>query len=127
MPAAEGPTLAPPRTPPAPVRTPPKPPVPNRTSIERTRSGLGVLTVQVPHDAKVTINGALTKSLGSVRQYSCDGLLPGRTYKFEVKAEIVREGKIVTETQMVSLTAGDRGRVAFSFDVRGTEGLAASK
>jgi uncharacterized protein (TIGR03000 family) len=125
VPAADGPTLAPPRTPPVP--TPPKPAALNRSSIERTRSGLGILTVRVPYDAKVTINGAPTKSLGSVRQYSCDGMLPGRTYKFEVKAEVVREGKIVTDTQMVSLTAGERRRVAFNFDVRSTEGLAAAK
>jgi uncharacterized protein (TIGR03000 family) len=120
VPAADGPTLAP-------APTPPKPAPPNRSSIERTRSGLGILTVRVPYDAKVTINGAPTKSLGSVRQYSCDGLLPGSTYRFEVKAEVVREGKTVAETQTVSLTSGERGRVAFNFDVRSTEGLAAAK
>jgi uncharacterized protein (TIGR03000 family) len=120
VPAVGVPTLAP-------APTPPTPPAPNRSSIERTRSGRGVLTIRVPHDAKVTINGTPTKSLGSVRQYSCDGLLPGSAYKFEVKAEVVREGKVVTDTQTVSLTAGERSRVAFSFDVRATEGLAAAK
>jgi uncharacterized protein (TIGR03000 family) len=106
---------------------PPEPAVPNSTSIEPARGDLGILTIRVPHDAKVTINGALTKSIGSERKYSCGGLLPGRTYKFEVKAEVVRQGKIVTESQMVSLTAGERNRVAFGFDVRRTEGLAAAK
>ena len=69
----------------------------------------------------MTINGLLTKSTGSKRHFVSYGLRPGYTYKYEVKAEIVREGKIVTEEQTVSLTAGEQSGVAFGFN---TEELA---
>jgi uncharacterized protein (TIGR03000 family) len=101
--------------------------VPNSTSIEPTRSDLVLLTVRVPSDAKVTINGFPTKKTGSTRQYFCDGLLAGQTYTFEVTAEVVREGKVITETQTVSPTAGESGSVAVRFNIAGAEGLAAAK
>jgi len=94
------------------------------TSIEPTTGDSGVLTVWVPYEAKVTINGLLTKSTGSKRHFVSYGLRPGYTYKYEVKAEIVHEGKIVTESQTVSLTAGERGGVAFGFNIPSSEGLA---
>ena len=100
------------------------PPVPNRTSVEPTAGDSGILNIYVPNEAKVTINGLLTKSTGSKRHFVSYGLLPGYTYKYEVKAQVVREGKIVTEVQTISLTAGDRGGVAFNFNVPSSEGLA---
>ena len=94
---------------------------PTSSSIEPTPADSGMLTVWVPYEAKVTINGLLTKSTGSKRHFVSYGLRPGYTYKYEVKAEIVREGKIVTEEQTVSLTAGERGGVAFGFNIPGSE------
>ncbi len=95
------------------------PPVPSRTSVEPGAGESGVLTVWVPYEAKVTINGVLTKSTGSKRHFVSYGLRPGYTYKYVVKAEVVREGKIQTEEQTISLTAGDRGGVAFGFNIPG--------
>lgn len=100
--------------------------LPGHTSIESGPGESGVLTVWVPYEAKVTINGMLTKSTGSKRHFVSYGLQPGYTYKYEVKAEVVREGKIVTERQTVSLTAGDRGGVAFGFN-NPPENLAAAE
>jgi len=85
-------------------------------SIEPTAGDSAILTAWVPYEAKVTINGMLTKSTGSKRHFVSYGLRPGYTYKYVVKAEIVREGKIVTEEQTVALTAGDRNGVAFGFN-----------
>ena len=56
-------------------------------SIEPAAGESGLLTVWVPYDAKVTINGLLTKSTGSKRHFVSYGLRPGYTYKYEVKAE----------------------------------------
>ncbi len=78
----------------------------NRTSIESPDGESALLTVLVPNEAKVTINGLLTKSTGSERRFASYGLRPGYTYKYKVKAEVVRDGKIVPEEQTVSLTAG---------------------
>jgi uncharacterized protein (TIGR03000 family) len=103
-------------TPPVPEGSGVIPSTPKSTSIEPTAAETGVLTVWVPNEAKVTINGMLTKSTGSKRHFVSYGLRPGYTYKYVVKAEIVREGKIVTEEQTVALTAGDRNGVAFGFN-----------
>ena len=106
-PAIPGPT-APTPTPPEGGIVPPLTPPTDSTSIACTSDDSAVLTVWVPYEAKVTINGLLTKSTGSKRHFVSYGLRPGYTYKYEVKAEIVREGKIVTEKHTISLTAGDR-------------------
>jgi len=96
-------------------------PKPDHTSIEPMAGDGGILTVYVPNEAKVTINGLLTKSTGSKRHFVSYGLRHGYTYKYEIKAEVVREGKIVTEVQTISLTAGDRGGVAFGFNTPSSE------
>ena len=62
------------------------------------------------------INGVATKSEGSRRQFVSFGLKPGYTYKYEVKAQIVKDGKIVTDVKTVAVTAGDRAGVAFGFN-----------
>jgi len=101
--------------------------VPSSTSIESPLGDRGFLTVSVPSDAKVTLNGLPTKSLGSERQYFWHGMVPGKTYTLEVRVDVVREGKIVTQKKTVSLTAGEHPRVALSFNPAATEGLASSK
>jgi uncharacterized protein (TIGR03000 family) len=83
----------------------------------------GTLTIWVPAEAKVTINGFATKSSGSKRQYVSFGLVPGSSYKYVVKAELVRDGQLLEECQTVTLVAGQRGAVAFGFN-RGPEALA---
>ncbi len=84
-----------------------------------------MITVSVPNDAKVTINGLPTKSTGSQRRYISYGLRAGCTYQYTVKAEIVRDGKIVPEEQTVLLTDGAQRDIAFAFKAPGGERLAA--
>jgi uncharacterized protein (TIGR03000 family) len=83
------------------------------------------LTIWVPYEAKITINGLPTTSTGSRRQYVSFGLQRGYNYKYLVHAELVRDGKIVEENQTVTLTAGDQGAVAFGFNAK-TETVAAA-
>jgi uncharacterized protein (TIGR03000 family) len=76
----------------------------------------GVLTVWVPYDAKVTVNGLETRSSGSRRQFVSFGLKPGFSYKYEVRAEVVRNGQVQEETRTITLTAGQVTAVAFGFN-----------
>lgn len=76
----------------------------------------GILTVWVPYDAKVTVNGLATKSTGSRRQFVSYGLKSGLSYKYVVKAQVVRDGKTVEDTQTVVLTAGQVQAIAFGFN-----------
>ena len=91
---------------------------PDGASLEPTAGDSGILTVWVPNEAKVTINGLLTKSTGSKRHFVSYGLRPGFTYKYKVEAEIVREGKVVTDERTISLTAGEQSGVAFGFNTQ---------
>jgi len=101
-------------------------PANNATLNAPTMESSAILTVYVPAEAKVTINGKLTKTTGSKRQYVSFGLMSGFSYKYEVKAQIVRDGQLLEDTKVISLTAGERGAVAFGFNLRTAEGLAAS-
>lgn len=84
----------------------------------------GLLTIRVPENAAVFINGYRTKSTGTTRQYISNGLKPGLSYKYEVRAETVRDGRLVEDSQVVYLTAGNSERVAFSFDSNSEQRLA---
>lgn len=116
-----------PANPPAPGIDNTVPAVPNlgTPSTSVTPDNSGMLTIWVPYDAKVTINGMATKSTGSRRTFVSYDLKPGFSYKYDVKAEIVRDGKIVEDTKTVVLTAGGNSALAFGFNMAPAEGLAA--
>jgi uncharacterized protein (TIGR03000 family) len=84
----------------------------------------GVLTVWVPYDAKVTINGLETKNVGSRREFVSYGLKPGFSYKYVVKVQVDREGQTLEDTQTVILTAGQIKAVAFGFNANPAEQVA---
>ncbi|MFO1063981.1 MAG: TIGR03000 domain-containing protein [Pirellulales bacterium] len=73
------------------------------------------LNVTVPAAAKVFVNGAATTSTGTVRQFVSRGLVPGKNYKFEIRAEMTdAAGKLVEETKTVMASAGQRDDVQFT-------------
>ncbi len=129
-PSEPGTTPAPatPVTPTPPEAEPPipsTPVLPGMPSTSVTPENSGMLTVWVPYDAKVTINGMPTKSTGSRRQFVSYNLKPGFSYKYEVKAEVVRDGKIIEDTKTVVLNAGSNNSVAFGFNIAPAENMAA--
>jgi uncharacterized protein (TIGR03000 family) len=91
-----------------------------------TPENSGVITVWVPYDAKVTINGLVTRSTGSRRQFVSYGLKSGFSYKYEIRAEVLRDGKSVQDTRTVTLIAGQSTSVAFGFNINPVEGLASA-
>ena len=106
--------------------TPPGPsPVLPKTSATSADNS-GILTVWVPYDAKVTINGLETHSTGSRREFVSYGLKSGLSYKYIVRAQVLREGKLIEETRTVTLTAGQIEAVAFGFNTSPTEQVAAA-
>jgi uncharacterized protein (TIGR03000 family) len=106
---------------PAPSPSPAPPPTPSpilpKTTSTMSADQSAVLTVWVPYEAKVTINGRETKSIGSHRQYVSYGLQPGLSYKYVVKAQLLRDGQLLEDAQTVVLTAGQVTAVAFGFNV----------
>jgi uncharacterized protein (TIGR03000 family) len=108
-----------------PVQPGPTPAAPRTSGLSAETSG--TLTVWVPFDAKVTINGRETSSTGSRRQYVSHGLKSGLAYKYVVHAQVVRDGQVVEDTRNVVLRAGEITAVAFGFNTTTTAGLALAR
>ena len=83
------------------------------TSFERAD---GLLTVNVPEDAKIYVNGIPTSSTGGARQYVSRNLRLGFNYTYEVKAEMVRDGKPVEVVKTINLRAGETANLAFDME-----------
>jgi uncharacterized protein (TIGR03000 family) len=77
-----------------------------------------MLTVSVPADARVLVNGVLTRSTGDVRRYVSRNLNPGFHYTYEVTAEATVDGRTVTQSRTVQLRAGDQAALAFDMQTQ---------
>jgi uncharacterized protein (TIGR03000 family) len=75
----------------------------------------GLLAVNVPEDARIYVNGMSTTSTGGDRQYVSRDLQKGFNYTYEVRAEVVRDGKTVEQVKKIDLRAGETARLAFDF------------
>ena len=75
-----------------------------------------VLAVSVPASAHVFINDHATVTPGAYRQYVSRGLNPAASYSYQVRAEIERDGRPVSQTKHVQVTAGRVSHVAFDFN-----------
>ena len=129
-PAVTPPAVTPPAVTPPPVEPPLTTPSPfdlPGTSDVPTRANSALLTVWVPYDAKVFVNGLATRSTGSRRQYVSFGLKPGFSYKYTIRAQVIRGGQLIEDVRTVALTAGQRTAVAFGFNPMPNRGLASAR
>ncbi len=111
---------------PGPDEVPAEPPAPAKPTTRTipARGDNGLLSLRVPAEAKVIVNGLETKSTGTHREYISYGLKPGSVYKYEVRAQIVRGGRLVEQTRIVYLSAGVHKALAFHFRPRPEEAIA---
>ena len=75
-----------------------------------------ILSLKLPRDAKVYINGKLTKTQGTLRQYVSRNLSKGKNYRYRVKAVVEKDGREFVRTQLVSMRPGQDRLVRFKFD-----------
>ncbi len=94
----------------APLTPPPVDSTRARANTEAT------LTVNVPAETQIFVNGTATRSNGAVRRYVSRGLTPGYEYSYEIKAQIDRDGQAVEETKVVKIRAGESVEVAFDLN-----------
>jgi uncharacterized protein (TIGR03000 family) len=78
------------------------------------------ITMMVPGNAEVWFNGVQTRATGSVREYQSPPLVPGDRYAYEIRARWNDNGREVTQTQRVQVTAGSRVQVNFPVPSKGT-------
>jgi uncharacterized protein (TIGR03000 family) len=76
----------------------------------------GLLSVSVPDDAKIYVNGQATTSTGENRQYVSRDLAAGFNYAYEVRAEVVRDGRTVEQVKKIDVRAGETANLAFDFN-----------
>jgi len=71
------------------------------------------IVVTLPADARLTIADEGTKSAGPRRAFDSPPLQRNRSYSYTVKAEFVRDGKTVSVSKDVAVSAGKVSRVSF--------------
>ena len=97
-------------TPAAPATPPAK-----KTSIEGAAPA--TLIVNVPADARLSIDGEATTSTATQRVFVSPALNFGREYHYTLEAEFQKDGKMVKVTKEVAVKAGDETRVNFDAEV----------
>jgi uncharacterized protein (TIGR03000 family) len=60
------------------------------------------------------VNDRATTSTGADREFISRDLQDGARYNYEVRAEFTRDGKTVTETKSIQMTAGQTANMDFS-------------
>lgn len=109
---------------PAPGTAVPPAPAPGGSTTSMRADGL--LSVNVPDDAKIFVNGQATSSTGDSRQYVSRDLASGYNYTYEVRAEVIRDGRTVEQVKKVDLRAGETAKVAFDFGSNSTSAVETS-
>lgn len=74
----------------------------------------GKLTIDLPADAKLLFNGTAASGTGATRTFSTVPLEPGTDYGYELTAEVVRDGRVVTVTERVVVRAGETAKVTLN-------------
>jgi len=71
------------------------------------------LIVELPADAKLYIDGQSTQATSARREFISPPLDAKQSYFYNLKAELVRDGKTYDETRRVTVKAGKQTRASF--------------
>jgi uncharacterized protein (TIGR03000 family) len=64
------------------------------------------VSVNVPVGAQLWFEGTLTTATGTTRRFESPPLVPGKEYRYEVRAQWTEQGRKVSQTQHVDVYAG---------------------
>lgn len=95
--------------PPPPIRYDNTPKVEKKVSVEDNAK----LIIEVPANAKLYIDGSLTKSNSQVRHFYTPPLDPGQLYFYDVRVEFERNGQTVQQEKRIYVKAGDVFHASF--------------
>ena len=71
------------------------------------------VVLKLPADAKLYINDTLMEKTGTMRAFYSPPLDSGQDYIYDLRAEVVRGGKAVSETKQITIRAGEITRMDF--------------
>lgn len=74
----------------------------------------GRVVVSLPEDAKLFANGQLTALTSGLRDFNTPNLERGRDFQYTMQIEYVRDGKTITDSQVVKVRAGAVSVVEFA-------------
>jgi uncharacterized protein (TIGR03000 family) len=89
-------------------------PLPKRKADEESAApNRARMIVEVPSDAKLFIDDKPMKTTNEKRSFSTPDLEKGETYYYEVRVEVMRDGKPLSETRKVIMKPGEVAKVNF--------------
>jgi uncharacterized protein (TIGR03000 family) len=100
---------------PAPAPMPAKPPVKKPEPVKKppeekeetlAPTAPATILVSLPADAKLFVDDAATTSTTASRTFVTPALENGKTYGYTLKAEVVRDGKVVSTAKQIEVRAG---------------------
>jgi uncharacterized protein (TIGR03000 family) len=72
------------------------------------------LTIRVPANAEIWVDGVATRMTGTVRSFVSPVLQAGKEYYYELTARWTENGRDVTQTRRINVAAGDNLSVDFT-------------
>jgi len=90
-------------------------PAEDKDSKKQTSAAKGAkLIVDLPPDAKLFIDDRPMKTTSQHPIFATPNLEDGKTYYYEMRVEVVRDGKVLTDSKRVVFHAGDELRESFA-------------
>ncbi len=77
------------------------------------------ILVSLPAAAKLIVDGVPTNSASTQRTFVSPNLEAGSDYFYTLRAEFVRDGQTVVQTQRVTVRAGETTQANFDFSTQG--------
>jgi uncharacterized protein (TIGR03000 family) len=81
--------------------------------LNETPADVGRVTVKLPADARLFVDGVSYPSTSATRSFETPRIEPGRRYSYELRAEVVRDGRTLSESRRVVVEAGKEVNVEF--------------
>jgi len=72
------------------------------------------ITVKLPADAKLYVDGVLCPMNSDTRAFDTPKLASGQSYHYQLKADVVRDGKTTTANRRIDFEAGQSILVEFN-------------
>ena len=93
----------------------PKTEMPKPTTFNTSSPAPAVVSITLPADAKLYVDGQLTKTMDKAfRTFATPELENGQEYRYVMKAEVIRDGIVQSETKTVIVKAGADIREEFA-------------
>lgn len=84
-------------------------------NLNRADANQATLVVDLPENARLTIDGQPTQLTSATRTFITPTLQPGQEYYYDLKAELNRDGRTLTASKRVTVRPGQESHVRLDF------------